>query len=136
MKALLLISLFFSALQVSAVTYDHKGDAQYDASELEILASCDATRAKVRNWYVLARNPEKGLNYGKPTLFFNSRGNLKMMKAQQDMTHVDDGRLYEIYDGEWLSYIFNLTQPGRYSLLMINKNGVKAGYEPCRATID
>lgn len=136
MKALLLISLFFSALQVSAVTYDHKGDAQYDASELEILASCDATRAKVRNWYVLARNPERGLNYGTPTLFFNSNGKLEAMKKQKDLTHVDDGRLYEIYDGSWLTYQFNLTLRGHYSLLIMNKNGVKAGYEPCRATIE
>ena len=136
MKALLIISLFLSAIQASAVTYDNRGNPEYTVNEVEVLAACDATNAKVRNWYVLGRNPEKGFNYGKPTLFFNSRGNLQMMAKQRDLTHVDDGRLYEIYDGSWLTYQFNLTLKGRYSLLMINKNGVKAGYEPCRATIE
>ena len=135
MKALLIISLFLSAIQASAVTYDNRGNPEYTVNEVEVLAACDATNAKVRNWYVLGRNPERGLKYGTPTLFTYSRGRLTPFDKQTDYTHVDDGRLYEIYDG-YLTYMFNLTQPGHYSLTITKGDRHKIDQLPCRAQID
>ncbi len=130
MKTLLVSSVLLFAMQTFAFDFDYPQEPDgFDVSEVQVILACDSVQANVKNWYVLGR-----VNYGEPQLFNYSLGRLIPATNQTNLSYPEDGRLYEIRVGI-LHYIFNLTLPGQYELLIITKDRVKVDLLPCRDSL-
>lgn len=101
-------------------------DLEFEHSEVQVIATCDAVDAKVPGWYVLGR-----INYSEAKLFFNSLGRYVMPVNQRNLMPLDEGSLYEIRSG-YLIYHFNFTLPEEPSLMIQNAEGTKIETVPCR----
>lgn len=122
MKQFKLISLAISLLFSSN---GFSNDLEFQHSEVQVIATCDAVNAKVPGWYVLGR-----INYSKAKLFFNSLGRYVMPIDQQNLMPLNEGSLYEIRSG-YLIYHFNFTMPWNASLMIQNAKGTKIESVPC-----
>lgn len=123
MKLSKFVSVVF-VLLFSSVGFS--SDLEFDHSEVQVIATCDAVGAKVPGWYVLGR-----INYSEAKLFFNSLGRYIMPVDQRNMMPLDEGALFEI-KLDYLTYHFSFLIPGEGSLMIQNAEGRKIETVPCR----
>lgn len=128
MKSLLIAAtLILGSLQASAIIIDDRDDkVRYDKKDVQVILSCDAKDANVRDYYVLGR-----INHGDPQLFFQSRGMLTPAEKQRSMIYPESGNLFEIQSG-YLTFLFEKKSYGGSTMLITNKLGQKIEVANCR----